>query len=80
MQTKLTLRLDDHIIEKVKFFASKQRMSLSKFTESMYLKYIQSSSSPDDTSIASKYSGILQSKDIDEDRDILEYLTKKHMK
>lgn len=46
MDTKLTLKLNQHIIEKAKEYASNKKMSLSRIVEA----YLQSLTSENDTS------------------------------
>ncbi|KAB1067054.1 hypothetical protein F6U93_11570 [Tamlana haliotis] len=46
MDTKLTLKLNQHIIEKAKEYASNKKMSLSRIVEA----YLQSLTSESDTS------------------------------
>jgi len=80
MQTKLTLRLEDNLIEMVKQFALKNNLSLSKLTEMLYLKYMNVNTDDVSTkkSFAEKYSGILKDKITSDDEVISEYLIKKH--
>ncbi|WP_335965067.1 DUF6364 family protein [Galbibacter sp. PAP.153] len=45
MDTKLTLKLDQHIIEKAKAYASNKKMSLSRIVEA-YLQSLTSENDP----------------------------------
>lgn len=83
MDTKLTLRLDKEIIERIKICASKQQKSLSELTEELYksflLKSPGNSESEIHSPIAKKYKGIINSTDFDEETQKLNYLRDKHL-
>ena len=83
METKLTLRLEKEIIERIKLFAMKEGLSLSDLTEDLYKTVLAqeqegtfSSLSP----IARKYKGILGSDSINEEDLRFQALLEKHAK
>ncbi|MBF0548368.1 MAG: hypothetical protein HQM08_28290 [Candidatus Riflebacteria bacterium] len=84
MDTKLTLRLDADIIERIKIYASKQQKSLSALTEELYksflLKTDDNSLSDIRSPIARKYKGIISSTDFDADTPKTHFLREKHLK
>ncbi len=43
MNTKLTLRLDEDVINRIKNYTNKHRVSLSKFTESLFIQILSNS-------------------------------------
>jgi hypothetical protein len=69
MDTKLTLRIDKDIIEKIKIFASREKKSLSDLTEDLYKIYIVNASTEEenkiDSPIAKKYKSIINSNNFD---------------
>ena len=80
MNTKLTLRLDEDVIVRIKNYANKERQSVSKITEKLFRQVLESSESNVDnlSPIVKKYRGII-SDNSKEDTDIItEYLTDKH--
>ena len=83
MDTKLTLRLDKEIIERIKIYASKQQKSLSTLTEELYKSFLMKSTGSSESEIrspiAKKYKGIINSTDFDEDAQKLSYLRDKHL-
>lgn len=83
MDTKLTLRLDKEIIERLKIYASKQGKSLSELTEELYksllLRSPWNSESEIRSPIAKKYKGIINSTDFDAETQKLSYLRDKHL-
>ncbi|PKL46997.1 MAG: hypothetical protein CVV42_14405 [Candidatus Riflebacteria bacterium HGW-Riflebacteria-2] len=83
MDTKLTLRLDKEIIERIKIYASKQQKSLSALTEELYKSFLMKSTGSSESEIrspiAKKYKGIINSTDFDEDAQKLSYLRDKHL-
>ncbi len=83
MTTKLTLTLDDRVIDRAKVYARRNRVSLSKMVE-FYFKSVS-----DDASsargrippITRELTGIAEFKTNKSDRQLLtEALTKRHMK
>lgn len=80
MQTKLTLRLEDELINKAKTLAQKRGKSLSKLV-SEYFNYITSKELGPENSlppIVKSLSGSLVNSDIDE-KDYKEYLEGKYL-
>lgn len=82
MNTKLTLRLEKKIIERIKVYAMKHNLSLSGLTENLYRQLLQSekrNSTVNLGPIAQKYKGILENKELDTEDSKLEYLREKHI-
>jgi predicted transcriptional regulator len=83
MDTKLTLRLDKEIIERIKILASKQHKSLSALTEELYKSFLLRRGEEIDSEISSpiakKYKGIINSTDFDAESQKLSYLKDKHL-
>ena len=81
MDTKLTLKLDQEIIEKAKLYASEKKLSLSRLIEN-YLNSLTSDKSNDDLQISpfvkSLSSGIAIPADYDYKKDRADYLEQKH--
>ena len=80
METKLTLRMDEKIIERVKVYAQAHERSVSGLTEDLY-KRLLNEEEVDDGRLSvtvRKYRGILKGKDIDETEDRIAMLTHKH--
>ncbi|MCD6115394.1 hypothetical protein J7K93_00120 [bacterium] len=80
MNTKLTLRLDEDVIIGIKNYAVKHRLSVSKLTENIFRKLLDSTQNytQDLTPIVQKYKGIVTNKKINEDDNLIESLTEKH--
>lgn len=83
MDTKLTLRLNKEIIERIKIYASKQQKSLSALTEELYKSFLlrsnRNSESEIRSPIAKKYKGIISSTDFDAEAQKSSYLRNKHL-
>ena len=81
MDTKLTLKLDQEIIEKAKHYASEKKLSLSRIIEN-YLNSLTSDKSKDDIQISpfvkSLSSGIKIPADYDYKKDRADYLEQKY--
>ena len=81
MDTKLTLKLDQEIIQKAKHYASEKKISLSRIIEN-YLNSLTSDKSDDDIQISSFVrslsSGINIPADYDYKIDRAEYLEQKY--
>lgn len=81
MDTKLTLKLDQEIIEKAKQYASEKKISLSRIIEN-YLNSLTSDKSNKDIQISpfvkSLSSGIKIPADYDYKKDRADYLEQKH--
>ncbi|MFO7889114.1 MAG: DUF6364 family protein [bacterium] len=80
MNKKLTLRLNEEVISRMKNYTNKHHISLSKFTESIFKQILETSeeNSQDLTPIVQKYKGVLRNNKIDEIDDLTNFLTKKH--
>ena len=83
MDTKLTLRLDKEIIERIKIYASKQQKSLSALTVELYKSFLMRSNDDSESEIrspiAKKYKGIISNTDFDAEAQKLTYLRDKHL-
>ncbi|MBN1961428.1 MAG: hypothetical protein JW841_10815 [Deltaproteobacteria bacterium] len=80
MYTKLTLRIEKDIIDKIKLFAMTNQQSVSSLTENLYKEIIETES-PEKmelSPIVRKYKGIIKNNDINDREEITKYLTKKH--
>ena len=81
MDTKLTLKLDQDVIEKAKLYASEKKLSLSRLIEN-YLNSLTSDKSNDDLQISpfvkSLSSGIAIPADYDYKKDRADYLEQKY--
>lgn len=81
MDTKLTLKLDQKIIEKAKHYASEKKISLSRIIEN-YLNSLTSDKTNNDIQISpfvkSLSSGIKIPADYDYKKDRADYLEQKH--
>ena len=80
MNTKLTLRLNNDVISRMKNYASNRHLSLSKFTETIFRQILDSSKDEKQnlTPIVKKYKGIIKTDIKDEREDVLDYLIKKN--
>lgn len=79
MQTKLTLRLESELIEKVKTLAEDLDISLSKMVTDYFNALLQINNLPDPSSpLLDEIMGIISDKDIDYKSDYKEYLDKKY--
>lgn len=82
METKLTLRLNDKVIERAKIYAKSQKISLSKMIES-YLDSLTREKDPDReipiTPLVESLSGVIDlPTDFDYKKEYAEYLEKKY--
>ena len=81
MDTKLTLKLDQEVIEKAKQYASEKKLSLSRLIEN-YLNSLTSDKSDSDLQISpfvkSLSSGVKIPADYDYKKDRADYLEQKH--
>jgi hypothetical protein len=81
MDTKLTLKLDQEIIEKAKYYASKKKISLSRLIEN-YLNSLTSDKINNDLQISpfvkSLSSGISIPADYDYKKERADYLEQKY--
>ena len=80
MNTKLTLRLDEDVIVRIKNYANKEQQSISKITEKLFRQILESSESNVEnlSPIVKKYSGIISDNSKEDVEVITEYLTNKH--
>lgn len=70
MDQKLTLKLDEKVIEDVRLYAKKRKTSISKLVES-YFRYLTSSSQNDEEDISplvKSLSGIINASTVEEPR------------
>lgn len=79
MDTKLTLKLNKHIIENAKKYAKEKKISLSKMIEA-YLQSITSESDdkPEITPFVESLSGVVNFTEIDYKKDYSDYLNEKY--
>lgn len=81
MDTKLTLKLNQDVIEKAKLYASEKKLSLSRLVEN-YLNSLTSEKTNDDLQISpfvkSLSSGVKIAADYDYKKDRADYLEQKH--
>ena len=79
MNTKLTLNIDKVIIAEAKYYARKNKMSLSKLIEN-YLNALtrNSTKSPQINPLVESLTGVIPDEHIDVNREYQEYLTKKY--
>jgi len=82
METKLTLRLNDRVIERAKIYAKNQRISLSKMIES-YLDSLTREEERDNkisiTPLVESLSGVIDlPPDFDYKNEYADYLTEKY--
>ncbi len=83
MDTKLTLRLDKDIIERIKIFALRNQRSVSALTEDLYKQVLiekQEIAIDISSPIAKKYKGILGKEKTDTSAIKYEYLKEKHIR
>ena len=80
MNTKLTLRLDEDIVTRMKNYAGRQQLSLSKFTENIFKQILDSTETDTQTlsPIVKKYKGILKNSNLDDPGNLVESLIEKH--
>ena len=83
MGSKLTLHIEDEIIEKIRIYALKTGRSISNITEELYKKILSEREEKEKgikTSIAKKYKGIIEKENIDTENIKLNFLKEKHIK
>lgn len=73
MNTKLTLRMDEETIDRIKIFAAQKHISISKLAERLFenLLDLEESINNELSPIAKKYKGILSG--LEQDYDELKY-------
>ena len=79
MNTKLTLNLDKDIIEEAKFYAVKNKLSLSKLIEN-YLKSLTKTqkNAKKISPLVESLTGVIPNDDIDERKNYRDFLNKKY--
>jgi Family of unknown function (DUF6364) len=81
MDTKLTLKLDQAVIEKAKLYARHRGVSLSRVVESYFLGLTreEAPTSRELTGIVAELAGVLAGKEVDTSKDsYAEHLTRKY--
>jgi len=80
MHTKLTLRIEKELIERMKIYVMSHNQMLSSLTKNIYKKILESEMSDEKelSPIARKYKGIIKKQNLRERDEIAEYLSKKH--
>ncbi len=76
MNTKLTLRMDESLIEQVKTEAKKRGVSLSKLVSDYFELFIQDTKTK--TPVTSQLDGLLKNSDADEE-EYRQHLEKKYL-
>ena len=77
MQTKLTLRLEQDLIQRAKSFAKAQDKSVSQLVADYFERLSDSRTDGPKTPIVRSLRGVLKGHDLDQS-DYVEYLRKKH--
>ncbi|MFY9822417.1 MAG: DUF6364 family protein [Thermoanaerobaculia bacterium] len=78
MNTKLTLKLDEEVIEKAKAYAEHRGVSLSRMVESYFSRLTQEGDQRS-TGVVAELTGLLGGLQIEDEKDgYAEYLLKKH--
>ncbi|MCU0440843.1 MAG: DUF6364 family protein [Bacteroidia bacterium] len=81
MNTKLTLKLDNSVIEKAKTYAKKKNTSLSKLIESYLGLLVNPQDSQDVTPLVKSLSGVVElPKNVDYKKDYKKHLSNKYAK
>ena len=83
MNTKLTLRLDEEVINQIKTYALRNHLSVSALTEDLYKQILiekQMNVDGINSPIARKYKGILGKDAGDVEQARYDYLKKKHVR
>ena len=80
MNTKLTLRIDDYIIERIKHFSEKHSTSVSRLTERLFSNIINYENDLEKnlSPITKKYKGIITRDNFSEDDVKYSYLIEKN--
>ena len=79
MDTKLTLNLDEEVIEKAKSYAKNNQVSLSKLIENYLNSLIKPSvDSKKISPLVKSLTGVIENGDIDERKDYRDYLNEKY--
>ena len=81
MSAKLTLQMDEHVIESAKIFAKNHQISLSKLAENYFKTLVQKEGkqAPRTPGVVGELAGILKDKDIEYSKDdYIDYLEDKY--
>lgn len=80
MNAKLTLKMDDSVIESAKIFAKAHHTSLSKLTETYFRTIVHEEAAPQKvTGVVGELAGLLKDKDINSNKeDYIDYLEEKY--
>ncbi len=80
MNTKLTLRMDDSVIIKIKKFSEKHNISISKLAESLFQNILnhEKTIENDLAPITKKYKALISKKNFDAEKSKYDYLRKKY--
>ena len=78
MQTKLTLRLEDSLIQQAKYYAKQHDKSLSQVVADYFKILIQQSQQPVSSPITQSLIGVLDASKIDE-KDYKQHLEEKYL-
>lgn len=79
MDSKLTLKLDNSVIERAKMYAKEQNVSLSKLIEN-YLDALTvgRGKKAEVSPLVESLTGVVKLKEVDEKKDYVDYLSKKY--
>jgi len=78
METKLTLKLDQKVIQSIKLYAEKNDRTLSRLVEDYFRKLIEENATPPKYSpLVEELSGVISEKDL-KNMDYVSYLEKKY--
>ena len=83
MGSKLTLHINNEIIEKIRIYALKTGRSISDITEDLYKKILAEREEKEKgikTKISKKYKGIIEKENIEMEKIRLSFLREKHIK
>ena len=80
MYTKLTLRLDEHIINQIKNYAAEHKMSLSKMVEQYFRSLVSKKNKEEISPLVKELSGCIKvDREINEKEEITKYLMEKYL-
>ncbi len=78
MNTKLTIKLDNEVIEKAKDYVKKEKTSLSKMIENYLLSVVGKKSHLEITPLVKSLSGVIKPPADDYKKDYTDYLAEKY--
>ena len=79
MNTKLTLNIDEHVIEEAKFYAKNNSVSLSKLIENYLLSLTKRNTEETKISpLVESLTGVISLKSADYKKEYSDYLSKKY--